>query len=207
MLQKLKEAKEKATEYFSKNPLTREHETAISLFISGVKSANLMILSKIQYQPVDWRVFKFMHQQIFKDTQLFSLLNRSTDWSWNPLIYWKISGLLSELWSKANLQNYILSIIEKDVIFFRYLSLSHAFKSEVRHIPLFPSTLQFDTPFLSALYDIEVQNQREIQTQIALLKNLDVPLLNIQEKENLVKEQRDVVADVFADYLKTLSSI
>ncbi len=207
MSQKLIEIKNKAKEYFSKNELNADHETAITLFISGVKSANVLILSKIEIQPVDWHAYKYMHAQYFKDLQLFSLLNRSTNWSYNPYIYYQLSSQTFNLWGTSNLNTYILGAFDLDAKFFRYLSLSHAFKTEIRFIPLFPSDLSLDTPFLSALYDVEVQNQREIQTQISMLKNIEVPSLTVEQKEEIVRNERQVVADSYVDFLKFLITI
>ncbi len=207
MPHRLNAIREKAIQYFSKNKVNSDHETAISLFISGVKSANVLILSKFELQPVEWHAYRFMHAQYYKDVQLFSLLNKSTTWSYNPLIYFHLSEQSFNLWSRANLSAYVMGAFDLDAKFFRYLSLSHAFKTEIRFIPLLPADLKLDTPFLSALYDVEVQNQREIQTQIAMLKNFDVPSLSTEEKEEIVRSERETVATAFADFLEFLVSL
>lgn len=204
MEDRLRKAKEKVQEILSVKEIGPEHETLISLFLSGVKSANVLILSKVELQQLDWSVYKYMHGQYFKDSQLYSLLGKATNWSLNPLIYWKGNGLIYELWRKANLYNYISGFFEKDKKFFRYLSLSHAFKAEVRFIPLFPASKKLDTPFLNTLYDIEIENGKEIQTQVALLKNMNIADFTIEDKESIVREQRNIVAELYTEMLEKL---
>jgi hypothetical protein len=129
-----------------------------------------------------------------------------TSWSNNPFVYLKAIEFNQNLWQNANLDNYIGGLFEKDSKFFRYLALSHAFKSEIRIIPLLPSELKLDTPFLNALHDIATENGKEIQTQIFLLKNINFQMTN-EEKELIVTEQREIVRKHFADFLDYLVTL
>jgi hypothetical protein len=200
----LKSAKEKAIAYFSTHDLTPEDETLITLFMAGVKTSNIQILSKIGFQPFYWEAYKYIHSQFFKDYELYSLLIKSTNWTPNPLIYMKGSEFYYKLWTRANLQNYIVGMLEIDKTFFRYLSLSHALKSEVRFIPLFPAAKELSTPFLTTIYDIEVEAGKELQMQAALLKHLEIPLLLVREKEDIIREQKEIVLSLFAEFLDYL---
>lgn len=204
MTEKLKDLKLKALAYFQGHELSSDDESLISLFISAIKSSNLLILSKIEAQPIEWQAYKYLHSEFFKDAQLYTLLPRATRWTFNPQVYLKGMELNMLLWNNANLPHYVLGFIEQDQKFFRYLALSHAFKSLVRFVPFFPTDKPMDTPFLSTLYEIEIQNGREIQTQIALLKNMPVKSLTIPEKERIVREERDFVERFLCNFLEYL---
>ena len=75
--------------------------------------------------------------------------------------------------------------------------------SEIRFIPLLPPETPLTDPFVSALYGIEVENGRQIQTQIRLLKDMEVSLSQ-KEKEQVVEKQRDIVLGLFNDFLYTI---
>ncbi|MDR5659262.1 hypothetical protein RH915_07150 [Serpentinicella sp. ANB-PHB4] len=200
--EKYRKIKEQSEQYFANHVLTEDDQTLITLFLSGIKAANVLVLSKIEFQPMDWDPYRKMHQQYFKDSELYALLMKATQWSLNPQVYLKGNEFNYKIWSKANLPTYMMSMFDKDTWFFRYLALSHAFKTEIRFISLFPETMAFDTPFLSTLYDIEVENGREIQTQMALLKQLEVPNMTSEDKERIVLEQREIVIEHFSSFLE-----
>lgn len=203
----LKELQNKVRKQFEQKDLNADEQTLITLFLSSVKTFNILVLSKIEQQPLDWNVYKYMHAQFYKDSQLLTLLAKATKWSFNPFIYQEGTNLASSLWSQANLQNYLMGSFEKDKRFFRYLALSHAFKSEVRLMPLFPADKKLDTPFLTTLHDIEVENGKEIQTQAMLLKNLEVPSFSVEEKEQILRDQRIVVSSHFKELLRIFDGV
>ncbi|HCL58139.1 MAG TPA: hypothetical protein DHW82_14185 [Spirochaetia bacterium] len=195
--------KEKAKEYFKENDFDREKQSLISLFLYAIKTSNALILSKTEYQIMDWNVYKNMQSQFFKDTQLAFLLLKATEWSFDPMVYLKAGNYGREIWQKANLNAYLTGCFEKDVSFFRFLALSHALKTEIRFVPLIPSSRELNTPFLSTIYDIEIENGKAIQTQVALLKYMELPI-TLEEKEEIVRKERETVSEIFADFISEL---
>ena len=206
MPNKIREMKEKTKEYFAGKQITRDHETSIAMFLSQIMLSNITVFSKIEFQTFEWQIYKHIHSQFFKDYQLTSLLLKYTSWSNNPFVYLKSIEFNQNLWQNASLDNYLSGLFEKDKKFFRYLALSHAFKSEIRFIPLLPTDLKLDTPFLNALHDIATENGKEIQTQIYLLKNINFTMTN-EEKEEIVSEQRNIVRSHFCDFLEYLITL
>ena len=75
--------------------------------------------------------------------------------------------------------------------------------SEIRILPILPPTKPLDTPFLSAIKEIEDENGRQIQAQIRLLKGLELPLSQ-DEKEQIVYHQRMIVQSVFCELLEAV---
>ncbi len=200
-----KETKNRVKEYLAKNELTADEETSISQFISAVKGANVLALSKIYYQDLNWAAYKYLHSQFFKDTELYSLLAKATRWSMNPFIYFQNMQFMQQFWQKTNLNTYI-GFVQQEEQFFNYMALSHAFKSEIRFIPFFPAQKKLDSPFLSTLYDIEISNGKQIQVQIGILKNMEVKSLNIEQKELIVRNHKKVVEELFYNFLNMLFS-
>jgi len=193
--------KQQAADFFAAHAVTEKEETLMALLLGGVKAANVMILARTELLPLHWKAYRHLHGQLFTDSELYSLLSRATRWVCQPDLYLKAVALNLNLWSKANLSAYLSGFFEKDRKFFRYLALSHAFQSEVRLISLLPPALPLDTPFLETLHEIEIQNGREIQTQIALFTGLEVPGMTLKEKEEEVARQRETVAGHFCDFL------
>lgn len=192
-----------AQDFFSRNDLGSEQETRISLFIQGVKTANAAILAKIEMQPFSWLPYKSLHSQYYKEMELATLLNKATSWSTNPFVYIEASQLNLKLWQKAEIATYLHGFFAPDEIFYNYLALSHAFMSEIRILPILPPTKPLDTPFLSAIKEIEDENGRQIQAQIRLLKGLELPLSQ-DEKEQIVYHQRMTVQSVFCELLEAV---
>jgi len=195
--------KEKAAKYFSEIELGADEQTRISLFLMGIKSMNALILSKIEFQSMDWLPYSLLHNQYHKEIELTTLLYKATQWTLNPFIFSEATQLNLSLWRKAQITKYLMGFFSVDQRFFEYVSLSHAFMSEPRFIPLLP----FDTPltdrFISALHAVEVENGRQIQTQIRLLKDMEIELSQ-KEKEQIVEKQRDIVSGHFNDFLATI---
>jgi hypothetical protein len=75
--------------------------------------------------------------------------------------------------------------------------------SEIRFIPLMPAQWKLTTPFLQTLYTMEVESGRLIQTQIRLLKEMEINL-GVKEKEMLVENKREVVEALFENFLTLL---
>lgn len=195
-----------AQDFFAKNDLGSEQETRISLFIQGIKTANAAILAKIEFQPFDWEPYKSFHRQYYKEIELSTLLNKATSWSTNPFVYMEATQLNLSLWQKAEINQYIQGFFGVDETFYSYLALSHALMAEVRLLPVLPPTLSLDTPFLSAIREIEEENGRQIQAQIRLLRAIDVPLTE-DEKQEIVAKQQAIVQSVFCELLAAVCKL
>lgn len=195
-----------AQEFFSKNDIGSEQETRISLFIQGIKTANAAILAKIEMQPFSWLPYKSLHSQYYKEMELTTLLNKATSWSTNPFVYMEASQLNLKLWQKAEIATYLHGFFAPDEVFYNYLALSHAFMSEIRFLPILPPTKPLDTPFLSAIKEIEDENGRQIQAQIRLLKGMELPLSQ-DEKEQIVHHQRKIVQSIFCELLEAVCKL
>ncbi len=197
--------KEDASSYLTQHGLGPEEQTRISLFLQGIKNNNALIVSRIEFQSVNWVAYNFLHKQWFKELELSTLLFRTTKWSTNPFLYMDVARLQMDFWQKARLNDYLTGFFSLDRRFYEYLALSHAFLSEIRFISLLPPDTKLEDPFLMALYDIEIEHGRQIQTQIRLLKDMETSL-PIKEKEKVVERQRNLVAEHYCNLLASLYS-
>lgn len=193
----------KTSTYFAKNGLGSPEQTRISLLLLAVKQANSMILSKVEFQTLDWTAYSYLHNQYYREIELATLLSRATTWSSDMSIYMEMTQFNSKFWQQTNIGRYVWGSIARDINFFEYLALSHAFISEIRFIPLFPSNWKLNTPFLNTLYTMEVESGRLIQTQIRLLKEMELDV-GLAEKETLVEKKRTDVENLFKDFLVLL---
>ena len=199
----IENTKDVAVRYFEEHPLEAETQTRISLFLINLKQANAMILAKNEFQPMDWRPYALLHRQYFKEVEQLTLLHRSTQWSLNPLTYMDASQISMKFWTRIKAYQFMTNGLSQERIFFEYLALSHAFMSEVRFVPLFSPDYSLENQFYAALYAIENENGRQIQTQIRFLKEMELPLTR-NEKEKIVDEKRRMVAGLFSELLASV---
>lgn len=192
-----------AADYFSKNHPGADEQTKISHFLINVRQTNAMILSKNEIQPMNWLPYSFLHKQYYKELELASRLQKSTQWSYNPLIYAETTHRNIDFWNKTRAHSFLYGLFAQDRTFFEYLALSHAFMSEFRIIPLLPADYPVNDPFIAALYDAEVENGRQIQIQIRLLKDMELPISR-NEKEIIINEKREIVAGLFENLLQSV---
>ena len=204
MLEESKLIRKHAKEHFSTQGVGSDEQTRITLFLQGVKSINATILARIEFQPFEWLPYKFLHNQYFKEIELSTLLGKGTSWSSNPFVYLDATNLNLMLWQATGAARFMGGFLHVDRSFYEYLALSHAFMSDIRFLPLLPASMPLDTPFLSALKEIEEENGRQIQTQIRLLKELQVDLSQA-EKEQIIEEQRAIIDRLFERLLAELS--
>ncbi|MCH8506630.1 MAG: hypothetical protein LAT50_20270 [Ectothiorhodospiraceae bacterium] len=180
-----------------------DDQTRITLFIQSLKAINSGILAKLEFQPLDWAPWKFLHTQYYRELEMATLMGRATSWSTNPVVYLEASNLNLGLWNRTQAWDYLQAPLAADERFYRYLAMSHALLSVVRLIPLLPPSMPLDTPFLQALHDVEEENGRQIQLQIRLLKELDMGM-DRKQREALVEEEGERVE---ASYLELLASL
>ncbi len=188
---------------FAEHGVGADDQSRITLFVQSLKAINSGVLARLEFQPLDWAPWKFLHTQYFRELEMSTLLSRATSWSTNPLVYMEAGTLNLGLWSRTRAWDYMQAPLEPDARFYRYLAMSHALLSVVRLIPLLPPSLPLDTPFLQALHDVEEENGRQIQLQIRLLKQLELGLSR-KEREALVEEERDKVEACYLELLESL---
>lgn len=200
------EIRKRAMEFFKTQGLEADTQTRISLFLQGVKSTNAGILSRVEFQPMEWVPYKFLHSQCFKEVELTTLLNKSTTWSNNPMVYLAATQLNLAVWQETGAARFMNGIMEVDRTFYEYLALSHAFLSSIRIVPLLPVQMLLNTPFLAALKEIEEENGRQIQTQIRMLKDMQIEL-SVEEKEQIIETQRQTVDLLFTRLLSEICEL
>lgn len=191
-----RQIRKRARAYFAKHVLGADEQTRICLFLQGAKGINATILAKVEFQPLQWLPYKFLHNQYFREMELSTLLAKSTTWSVNPFVYLDATNLNLALWQTTGAGRFVRGVMKLDRLFYEYLAMSHALMAEIRFLPLLPPELPLDTPFLMALKDVEEENGRQIQTQIRLLKDLDCGMERA-EREQVVEEQHAIVAGLF----------
>lgn len=204
MQQNSQQIRKHAKAYFGEHGLQADEQSRITLFLQGIKSINAAILSRIEFQPFEWLPYKFLHNQYFKEIELSTLLGKGTQWTANPFVYLDATNLNLAIWQQTHAARYMQGFIQADRTFYEYLALSHAFMADVRFLPLIPASMPLDTPFLSAVREVEEENGRQIQTQIRLLKDMDVEMTH-DEKEEVVDAQRAVVDALFDRLLAEVS--
>ncbi len=198
------EIKQAAKAHFAEAGLGPDDETRIALFLQAIKTANTLMLAKVETRPLNWWAYRFLHDQYFKEAELATMLARTARWTLNPKVYLEASANTALLWQAAGIAGHILTRWSEPREFFEYLALSHALLAEIRFIALFPTTWDLTEPFLYTLNEIEEENGRQIQAQIRLLNDLKAPALSAIDRERIVDAQRRVIVDLFAKFLTTL---
>ncbi len=195
--------RKRASEIFKQAEIDPDTQTRLSLFLQGVKSLNATILARVEFQPMEWVPYKFLHNQCFKEVELTTLLGKSTTWSSNPMVFLAATQLNLAVWQETGAARFMNGMVKVDRTFYEYLALSHACLSVIRIMPLLSTQANLSTPFLAALKEIEEENGRQIQTQIRLLKDMEIEL-SVEEKEQIIDAQRHIVEQLF---LRLLSEI
>ena len=199
------EIRQRAMEYFKQQQeFSPDAQTRVCLFLQGVKSINATILARVEFQPMEWVPYKFLHSQCFKEVELTTLLGKSTAWSGNPMVFLAATQLNLALWQETGAARFMGGMLKVDRNFYEYLALSHAFLSVIRILPMLSVQTNLNTPFFSALKEIEEENGRQIQTQIRLLKDMAIDL-PAEEKEHIIEIQRQIVEKLFLRLLAEIT--
>ena len=185
--------------------LEPEAQTHISCFLIGIKQANAGVLSQVEFRPIAWEPFALLHGQLCREIELIGLLQRVTEWSLNPAVYFQIG--LSNIRHLCELQfgRFLLSPFAMNVELYRYLALTHALYANLRFIPLLPIDVALNHRFLAFLRTLETIHGQQMQTQINLLRNIPVPLSD-EEKEKIVGVESRLVRDVFRRFIMELTA-
>ncbi len=196
-------AREAAFRYFSSQPLDTDSKTRIALFIIAIKSANAAVLKNFEFQPCDTMAYGFLHGQLFRELEIITKLQRLTPWSFNWNLYAEAAEFNAKLWKEADLTNYLIDVFKVDRHLYEYLALSYAFLSEVNFMSVVTMKNIDSDPFVQLLHDVEQDNGKMIQTQLRLLKDIEVPLTR-EEREFIVESKRDLVRGIFDRFLMNL---
>jgi len=200
------ELKAAAMKYFAAHDPDSDAQTLIALFLQGLKSANATVASNVIKAKLDRIPFRFMHEQYFKEMEMVSLLAHSTEWSLNPVVYANASALNAHLMQRTKIGQYMLCQFSSELDFYEYLALSHAMMSQIRFIPLLPNGKALDSPFLDTLNEIEVNNGRMVQTQIRLLKDMNIAL-TMEQREEIIERDFEVISGLFCELLEALVAV
>lgn len=185
--------------------LEPETQTRISCFLICIKQANAGVLSQVEFQPMAWEPFSLLHGQFCREIELIGLLQRVTEWSMNPAVYFQVG--LSNVRHLCELQfvRFLLAPFAMDAQLYRYLALTHALYANLRFIPLLPVDVALEHRFLAFLRTLETIHGQQMQTQITLLRNIPVPLSD-REKEEIVGIESRLVRDVFRRFIMELTA-
>ncbi len=196
-------ARETAFQHFLKMPLDSDAKTRIALFIIAVKGANAAVLKNFEFQPVDTVAYSFLHGQLFRELEIITKLQRLTPWSFNWKLYSDAAEFNAALWRETDAAKYAGEFFKVDQHLYEYLALSYAFLSEINFMSVV-TIKNIDTdPFVKLLHDLEQDNGQMIQTQLRLLKDINVPLTRA-ERETIVESKREVVRGIFDRFLLSL---
>ncbi len=191
-------------EQFRNGAPTAEDQTRITLFIQSVKGINAAVLGRLEWHPVEWQPYRFLHGQYYREMEYSTLLGRATCWSSEPQVYMEAAEHSVDLWNQTEAARYLPGFFDVDERFYRYIALGHAFMSVLRFVPLIPASVDLEShPFLSALRALEEENGRQIQTQIRLLKSLDAGL-DRPAREHVVAQERARFEACFRRFLQSL---
>jgi hypothetical protein len=180
-------------------------QTRIALFVGTVKSMNALLLCGAELLPATSAAYPFMHGQLYRESELTSLLMRVTQWSSNPVVYWQGAALAAPLWREWwRIQGPLGTIIDRDAAY-RGVAFGHALLARVRLAPLMPEGVDELDAFVVALRRVEQESGRMIQAQIRLLKDAPVAIEQ-PERERIVEEEQAVVNAAFEHFIDDLGS-
>jgi hypothetical protein len=197
------EAYDAARSAIEKTGFTPVVKTKITLFLLAAKNTNAQFLGAVEFQPFVGVAQQMLHTQFFHEMESVVLLNKVTQWAFDPQLYTEATRITAPIWGDfwttlgfqgpgGDLQNY-----------YRGLALGHALLSQVRLTPIIPADTYEADPYVIALRSIEQDNARRIQTQIHLLRAVS-PQLPGQNGEALVEEKQEMVKGVFLQFLEWL---
>jgi hypothetical protein len=185
--------------------LETEIQTRISSFLISIKQVNSLILFQVKFQQTAWAPYALFHNQFSREIELIGLLQRVTDWSPNPSVY--INAGIANLRHLGDLQfgRFLpINFLMDPLCLYRYLALSHSLYAHLRFIPLLPLDFPLEHQYLAFLKTLETIHGRQMQAQIAMLRQLPVSLSE-KERENVVGEESRRVREVFRKFVAELA--
>jgi hypothetical protein len=185
--------------------LEPEIQTRISSFLISIKQVNALILFQIKFQQRAWAPFALFHNQFSREVELIGLLQRVTDWSMNPSVYFNAG--ISNLRHLGGLQfgrfmpvNFLMD----PLCLYRYLALTHGLYAHLRFIPLLPIDLPLEHQYLAFLRTLETIHGQQMQAQITMIRQLPVSLSE-KERESVVGEESQRVREVFRTFMEEIA--
>jgi hypothetical protein len=194
----------KTSERLGRIIIQPDTQTFISLFLINIKQTNAAVLTRVEFQPMAWESFSFMHSQLCREIELIGHLQRVTTWSMNPAVYFKAT--LSGLRYLGDLQfsRFMMKTFGMDKGLYQYLALTHALYAHLRFTPLLPLDMPLEHPYLAFLRSLETIHGQQMQAQIALLRKLPVSLSD-EERESIVGEESRKVRAVFRCFVEEIT--
>lgn len=196
---------DRARERITAHGFTPEIQTKLTLFLCAVKNGSLMFHAGVQWMPQLNLVQQFILSQYSRELEAVTLLNKTTQWSANPMLAADAARIVAPLgmaWARLMLPP---GPMLNPRSAYRGISLGHAQLARIRLLAVLPDNADPLDPFVVALQRIEQENSRMLQTQIRLLKAIatDIPL---EEREAMVGEDQELVDAVFNQFLEWLAA-
>jgi hypothetical protein len=195
----------KTGEKLSRIILKPDIQTRISSFLINTKQANALILAQVKVWQADWNAYALFHNQFSREIELIGLLQRVTEWTMNPAVYFQAGianlGYLGALQFGRFLP---MNLIMNPLYLYRYLALTHALYAHLRFIPLLPIDVPLEHRYLAFLKTLETIHGRQMQAQIAMLRQLPVSLSE-REREGVVGEESRRVTEVFQRFVEEIT--
>lgn len=179
--------------------LSGRTQTKLALFLSATKNINATFLGASICQPSATLAQHFLYLQYCEELQATGLLARVTRWVPEPTLYADAASLVTPIFCRLA-GSPLLPAYDGGHGVLTGLALGHALLSVVRVTPILPSGIDELEPFVVALRYIERNNARLLQTQIRLLKLVALEL-SLAEREAIIEDNANLVADVFGDFL------
>lgn len=191
------------SERLGKIILEPDTQTRIASFLISIKQSNSLVLSKFEWQPVEWIPFALLHGQLYREMELIGLLQHVCSWTLNPAIYVKAQQTQLQVYSDLKFSDYVFSPAAADLGFYRYLALSQALYAHLRFIRLLPLDIPIEHKFLVLLRSLETIHGQQMQGQIQMLRHFPVELSE-DERETIVGEESERVMSVFKGFVHEL---
>ncbi|OQA35047.1 MAG: hypothetical protein BWY57_00015 [Betaproteobacteria bacterium ADurb.Bin341] len=178
-------------------------QTRIASFLIGIKQYNCMVLSKFEWQPVEWIPYALLHGQLYREMELIGLLRHTCSWSLDPGVYVQTSKTQMQVYTDLKFSDYLFTPAEADLTFYRYLALSQGLFAHLRFIRLLPVELPIEHKFLVLLRSLETVHGQQMQGQIQMLRHFPVDLSE-SARERIVGEESRRVLRVFENFVQEL---
>lgn len=190
----------KDSQRFGEIILHPDTQTRIAGFLIGIKRYNSMVLSKFEWQPVEWIPYALLHGQLYREMELIGLMQHICSWSMNPNVHFKSFTTQLRVYSDLRFSEYLFSPVAADLSFYRYLALSQGLYAHLRFLRLLPLEVPLEHKFLVLLRSLEVIHGQQMQGQMQMLRHFPVDLSE-EEREAIVGEESERVLKVFREFV------
>lgn len=192
-----------ASEKLGRMILEPDTQTRIACFMISIKRYNSMVLSKFEFQPVEWVPYALLHGQLYREMELIGLMQHICSWTLNPEVYLKADQNQRQVYMDLKFSDYLFSPLAADLSFYRYLALSQGLYAHLRFLRLLPLEIPIEHKFLVLLRSLETIHGQQMQGQMQMLRHFPVEL-DERERERIVGEESKRVIDVFKRFVQEL---